>query len=132
MLGRCPEGNCDPCKAAAFPFRFCFWHGRLSKEPCFTSKAHQNPKNKNVKKSNEAQEKNFLIYLSGDHLNPIFFKFISACEVVSTGALKEGREQCHASTDPRPGINTAAHLCSFTKKSEPGILKFGILSDDQI
>lgn len=88
---------------------------------------------KYLKKSNVAQEKNFLIYLSGEHLNPSFSKlFLPACEAVSTGALKEeGKQRVMHPQIPRPGMNTAAHLCSFIKKSEPGILKFGILSDDQ-
>lgn len=89
---------------------------------------------KYLKKSSVAQEKDFLIYFSGEHLNPIFSKlFLPACEAVSTGDLRAGgKQRIMPPQSPRPGINTAAHLCSFIKKSEPAILKFGFLSDDQI
>jgi len=88
---------------------------------------------KYLKKSNVAQEENFLIYLAGEHLNSSFSKlFLPARRAVSTGALRGVRKQrvMHPQV-PRPGINTSAHFCSFISKSEPSFLKFGILSDDQ-
>lgn len=103
MLGRCPEGGCDPCRAAALPFRSCFCCAGWLKSHASLQRHTRTQRKKIFKEIKCSPRERFSYLFFRWASEPNFFKIISACMWSCKHWWPKGRGETedHASTEPK-------------------------------